>query len=332
MGKRRPRTRNRRPAPAPAASRPGRPAPAPSRAAATGRPAANRRPAPPRPGARRRAWPGAGSDAGRRRWPVLPPGGGRVRTGRPRQGPAAARRCGVSTRPCCWRRSSRRRPRRSALAVAWPPDVAGRRPLCGCSVPYSVPFSATRKRSTRVDTEHGSGRKLKAIRARFCRMRGAGKGPASARPAIWNGDVLSISRGLSCWGHANRELCTAVHVKGRFFLPRSAKWVVSAASTRGCWPIEDLRSGGDFRVLHWMLTHARPLQNVLTERGETARMEARNGGKREPPGAVALGGCCQLAGLVDSLRIKRLPDRDTPRTLFSFARAELTALQRSRTS
>jgi hypothetical protein len=56
--------------------------------------------------------------------------------------------------------------------------------------------------------------------------------------------------------------------------------------------------------------HRRPLQNVLGERGETAGIAARKGGKREPPGAVALGGSCQLAGQVDLLQIKRLPERN----------------------
>jgi hypothetical protein len=70
--------------------------------------------------------------------------------------------------------------------------------------------------------------------------------------------------------------------------------------------------------------HGRLLQNAFAEREETAGIVASKGGKREAPGAVALGGSCQLVGLVDLLRIKRLRDRDTPRTLFSFARAELT--------
>ena len=52
--------------------------------------------------------------------------------------------------------------------------------------------------------------------------------------------------------------------------------------------------------------HGRLLQNVFAEREETAGIVASKGGKREPPGAVALGGSCQLAGRAGSLRIERL--------------------------
>jgi hypothetical protein len=70
----------------------------------------------------------------------------------------------------------------------------------------------------------------------------------------------------------------------------------------------------------------RLLQNAFAERGETAGIVPRKGGKREPPGAVALGGSCQLVGRAGSLWIERLPDPYTLQTLVSFARAELTAL------
>jgi hypothetical protein len=65
--------------------------------------------------------------------------------------------------------------------------------------------------------------------------------------------------------------------------------------------------GQDFReevgiehgVMHRLPAHERPLQNVLAERAETAGIVARKGGKREPPGVLALGDLCQLAGLID---------------------------------